>query len=163
MRIALTVAALLAFASCGKKAPVFPTCGDNITNGEETDVDCGGRICTPCNSGKKCKVDTDCRNKLCNSDGICAAPSCSDGILNGSEVDTDCGGGDCPPCADAHLCAGDNDCQSKVCNGGYCQAPSCSDGFKNGDETAIDCGGSCPPCDAAVPPPPNDLSLSGTD
>lgn len=158
MRIVLAAALLL--LSCSQKAPVFPTCGDNITNGEETDVDCGGRICTQCNTGKHCLVDKDCRSKLCNSDDTCAPATCSDGVLNGSESDTDCGGLDCAPCDDARICAGDNDCRSHVCSGSTCQAPSCGDGFKNGDETAVDCGGSCPPCDAAVPPPPSDLSTS---
>ena len=154
---ALVVAALAAVAvGCNKKAPVFPTCGDNVTNGEETDVDCGGQICTSCNTGKHCLVDKDCRSLVCTA-GVCAAPSCSDGIWNGSETDIDCGGPDCTPCADAHYCAGDNDCLSKVCNGGTCQAPSCGDGIQNGGETGVDCGGMCPPCDAGVTMP-NDLS-----
>ena len=149
MRI-LLAAALVVVAGCGHKAKVFPTCGDNLVNGQETDVDCGGELCTPCNTGKRCAVDKDCRSKLCNSDLFCAAPSCSDGVLNGSESDLDCGGPDCAPCGDGRVCAGDNDCRSRVCTGATCQAASCSDGFKNGDETGIDCGGSCPPCDAAV-------------
>jgi hypothetical protein len=137
---------------CGKKAPVFPNCGDNVVNGEETDVDCGGQICTPCNPGRHCLVNSDCRSKICTAN-VCAADSCSDGILNGSESDVDCGGPDCPPCADGRTCAGDNDCASKVCTGATCQMPSCGDGIENGNETGVDCGGSCPPCDAAVTPP----------
>ena len=41
---AATVVAVLAAVAvgCGKKAPLFPDCGDNVVNGEETDVDCGG-------------------------------------------------------------------------------------------------------------------------
>src|SRR5258708_8814613 len=121
MRI-LLVAALVVVATvsggCGHKTTVYPTCGDNIVNGEETDVDCGGRICTPCNSGKHCAVDRDCRSKLCNSDLVCSAPSCNDGVLNGSESDIDCGGTDCPPCADARICARDNDRRSCVCTCG---------------------------------------------
>jgi hypothetical protein len=149
MRI-LLVAALVLGAGCGHKARVYPTCGDNVVNGEETDVDCGGRICAPCNPGKRCVVTKDCLSLVCGGDGRCVAPSCADGVLNGSESDVDCGGPDCAPCADAQLCAAGNDCRSTVCTGGTCQAPSCSDGFKNGDETAIDCGGSCPGCDAAA-------------
>jgi len=149
------VAALAALAvGCNKKHPVFPTCGDNVSNGDETDVDCGGLLCTPCNAGKRCLVDKDCRSLVCTA-GVCAAASCSDGILNGSESDIDCGGPDCRPdagmlCADGRYCAGDNDCISNVCNGGTCQMPSCGDGIQNGDEVGIDCGGSCPPCDAGV-------------
>jgi hypothetical protein len=144
MRIVLALALVL--LACGKKAPVFPNCGDNMVNGEETDVDCGGRICTPCNAGKHCAVDKDCRSKICAA-GVCATAGCSDGVLNGSESDVDCGGPDCPACGDARVCGGDNDCVSHVCTGSTCQAASCADGFLNGDETGIDCGGSCPPCD----------------
>ena len=151
MRILLAAAlAAAVFGGCHRAPTVFPTCGDDTVNGEETDTDCGGRICPTCNSGKHCSIDKDCRSMLCNSDRVCSAPSCSDGVLNGSESDRDCGGPDCPPCGDARICAGDNDCVSRVCNGGTCQPPSCGDGFRNGDETGIDCGGSCPPCDAGV-------------
>ena len=159
MRISLALALLLAVAGCAKKSPVFPNCGDDMVNGDETDVDCGGLICTPCNTGKRCTADTDCRSKVC-AGGTCAAPSCSDGIINGSESDVDCGGPDCPPCADGRGCSGDNDCRSRVCTGLVCQAPSCSDGFQNGDEIGIDCGGSCPPCDASVTPPPDLMNQS---
>jgi hypothetical protein len=127
----LLAAALVAtvIGGCGHKTTVFPTCGDNLVNGEETDVDCGGRICSSCNSGKHCLVDRDCRSKLCNSDLVCSAPSCNDGVLNGSESDIDCGGPDCAPCADGRICAGDNDCRSCVCTGGTCQTVSDPSGF----------------------------------
>lgn len=124
-------------------------CSDGVKDGDETDVDCGGPICTPCNTGKHCVVARDCRSMIC-AGGVCAAPSCTDGIVNGSESDVDCGGPDCPRCADGRACAGDNDCASSVCTGGACQPPSCADGFRNGSETGIDCGGVCPPCDAAT-------------
>lgn len=146
---ALVLLAALATLGCSVKVKLFPTCGDNIKNGAETDVDCGGGLCTTCNVGKRCVVDKDCRDRICSA-GTCVAASCSDGIKNGSESDVDCGGPDCGPCGDGAICAGGNDCRSKVCTGGTCQSPSCSDGFLNGDETGIDCGGSCPPCDAAV-------------
>jgi len=162
MRIVMVALVAVALAGgCSKKAPLFPTCGDDVINGAETDVDCGGQICTPCNTGKHCVVAMDCRSMICTA-GACAAPSCSDGIVNGSESDVDCGGPDCPRCADGRGCAGDNDCVSRVCSGAACESPSCSDGFKNGDETGLDCGGSCPPCDASVSSPP-DLTNQTTD
>ena len=52
----------------------IPTCSDNIQNGIETGVDCGGS-CTPC----------------------LILPSCSDGIQNQDEAGVDCGGS-CDPC-----------------------------------------------------------------
>jgi len=50
-----------------------PTCDDNVQNGNETGVDCGGPDCLPC-------------------------PTCTDGIQNGDELGVDCGGPDCPLC-----------------------------------------------------------------
>ena len=50
-----------------------PSCNDGIQNQDETGVDCGGTICSPC-------------------------PTCSDGIQNGEELGVDCGGPDCAPC-----------------------------------------------------------------
>ena len=155
----LLAAALLFGAGCSHKAPVFANCGDNIVNGEETDVDCGGRICPQCNAGKRCVVDKDCRSLVCGG-GACVAPSCADGLLNGSESDVDCCGPDCAPCGDARVCAAGTDCSSGVCSGGTCQAASCSDGFRNGDEVGIDCGGACPPCDAAAGGPADLINQS---
>jgi hypothetical protein len=142
----VVVLLLLAALGCNHAHGPSPTCSDQVKNGMETDVDCGGGLCSACGTGKGCAVDTDCQSKRC-AGGTCAAASCTDGVLNGSESDVDCGGPDCPPCADGQVCAGFNDCRSHVCTGGACAAPSCSDGFQNGDETGIDCGGSCPPCD----------------
>ena len=64
-------ASLLNSAACGPPPP--PTCTDNIQNGQETGVDCGGPDCAPC-------------------------PTCDDGVQNGNETGIDCGGPDCAPC-----------------------------------------------------------------
>src|SRR4051794_9615794 len=122
MRVWSLVALVLwALAACnnGNKVVVFPNCNDNIKNGDETDVDCGGGLCTTCNSGKACRLATDCRSKLC-LDGACLAAACDDKTRNGSETDVDCGGPSCPPCTVNALCAGTNDCVSHVCVGGRC-------------------------------------------
>ncbi|NND93957.1 MAG: T9SS type A sorting domain-containing protein [Flavobacteriales bacterium] len=50
-----------------------PTCEDQIQNGDETGVDCGGPDCPVC-------------------------PTCTDGIQNGDEEGVDCGGSECPTC-----------------------------------------------------------------
>ncbi|CAF4044444.1 unnamed protein product, partial [Adineta steineri] len=44
-----------------------PTCTDNIHNQDETDVDCGGRICSACADTKSCLVNADCSNNNCNA------------------------------------------------------------------------------------------------
>lgn len=37
-----------------------PTCDDGRHNGRETDVDCGGPDCQPCEVGGQCETDADC-------------------------------------------------------------------------------------------------------
>ncbi|MEM6993929.1 MAG: hypothetical protein AAF721_25680 [Myxococcota bacterium] len=42
------------------------TCRDATLNGEETDVDCGGPMCAPCDVGLSCTGDGDCLSALCD-------------------------------------------------------------------------------------------------
>ncbi|MDC0716620.1 lamin tail domain-containing protein [Nannocystis bainbridge] len=129
--------------SCG---PVPATCDDELQNGDETDLDCGGPDCPACGESQACAVDLDCATQTC-IDGICQAPTCSDDLTNGDETDVDCGGPECDPCGAALDCLIATDCQSGVCLDGQCAIPLCNDGAKNGDETDLDCGGkSCSPC-----------------
>ena len=65
---------------------------DSKTDGQETDVDCGGAVCPHCASGAKCLVALDCLSQSCLS-GVCSGdPGCVDGKKSGNETDTDCGG-----------------------------------------------------------------------
>ena len=57
---------------CEASEPI--TCNDNIQNGNEEGVDCGGTFCPPC-------------------------VTCNDNIQNGDEEGIDCGGTFCEPCA----------------------------------------------------------------
>ncbi|NRA35054.1 MAG: C-type lectin domain-containing protein [Polyangiaceae bacterium] len=119
---------------------------DDTTN-EETDIDCGGTQCGPCEVTQICLVAGDCLSSIC-TDGTCRAPACNDGLSNGSETDLDCGGGSCEPCDDDLNCALPSDCRSGTCDAGTCGGAVCSDGVKNGVETDVDCGGvECPKCD----------------
>ena len=98
-----------------------PTCADGVQNGLETDVDCGGDACPPCQLGRACNDGADCVSGTCTG-GHCAptsimcepvmagSPSCGDCVKDGMETDVDCGGDACPPCALAHACAIDADC-----------------------------------------------------
>lgn len=43
-----------------------PVCNDREINGDETDVDCGGSVCAPCEQDKMCLVDTDCQSGKCD-------------------------------------------------------------------------------------------------
>jgi hypothetical protein len=90
-----TLGLLLGAASlqaCGGSNEATATCGDEITNGNETDVDCGGGECFGCRLGETCRLADDCQSGLCEA-GVCAASqSCTDGLQNGDETDVDCGG-----------------------------------------------------------------------
>jgi len=54
----------------GGTPPVGPSCTDNILNQDETDVDCGGTVCSKCPNGDMCNVNRDCRSLKCTN-GIC--------------------------------------------------------------------------------------------
>ena len=118
-------------------------CDDGITNGTETDQDCGG-ACDPCPADSACLVASDCESGLCLN-RRCLSPSCTDGIQNGEELGPDCGG-ECPGCADGTPCRMSADCASAFCQEGRCVAASCEDGRRNGSESDTDCGGDCAPC-----------------
>lgn len=69
-------------------------CGDKMRNYYETDVDCGGPDCQPCDDSQACSVGSDCESGVCDSKTLfCKAPACNDGQQNGEETDVDCGGG----------------------------------------------------------------------
>jgi membrane protein implicated in regulation of membrane protease activity len=74
------------------------TCFDLIQNQDETDVDCGGQVCNPCDEGRKCIFDFDCKSGFCHpTEKRCREPTCHDGFRNQGEEGIDCGG-PCPPC-----------------------------------------------------------------
>jgi len=54
----------------GKGACIEATCMDALKNGDETDLDCGAN-CPGCENGKKCAVNTDCKDGYCDG-GVCA-------------------------------------------------------------------------------------------
>jgi hypothetical protein len=135
---------------CAPEGPPPPpgTCFDQIKNGSETGVDCGGSCSTKCADGGGCSVAGDCVSAVCTA-GRCAVPSCTDKVKNAKETDVDCGGGTCMACADAKTCSINGDCMSGFCGGGVCRQPAsaCFDLTKNGSETDVDCGGgACVTC-----------------
>jgi cysteine-rich repeat protein len=69
-------------------------CTDGFQNAEESDVDCGGPVCSACGAGDVCRDARDCDSAVCTA-GVCQAPTCSDGVVNGDEEGFDCGGS-CP-------------------------------------------------------------------
>ncbi len=87
-------------------------CTDNMQDGLETDIDCGGGTCPGCVNGKKCGNDLDCISGGCDYQGFtCVADPCSDHHQDNDETDVDCGGS-CPPCAVGKMCNTSTDCQA---------------------------------------------------
>src|SRR3990167_3720567 len=140
MRRVLSVALILA----GCATQPTPTCSDAVRNGEESDVDCGGPACWPCELTRACVTSGDCQSALCVKKA-CAPGSCRDGRVSPGETDLDCGGASCRGCAPGQKWGAVGDCESGVCAGGSCAAPSCEDGRANGEESDLDCGGPCTP------------------
>jgi hypothetical protein len=97
-----------------------------VTNGTETDVDCGGNFCIlRCDLHKKCLTGGDCASGTCHKD-VCFAATCVDQKLDGDETDVDCGGS-CYPCWNGATCHVDADCLSDPCLNGICQPPPLPD------------------------------------
>ena len=125
---------------------VLPGCDDAVANGDETDVDCGGPVCEPCDDGLLCLLFTDCISEIC-SDGTCGDATCDDGLVNQDETDVDCGGETCDPCQVEESCLLDRDCVTETCLEDVCYEATCDDELLNGSETDVDCGGECTPCE----------------
>ena len=144
-------------------APGATTCTsgtDNLQNGGESDVDCGGAndCIERCGLGATCTANADCDTGKCDSGTnqcreLTPTDTCVDGALNYMETDGDCGGAQCTMigevCALTEQCKAGTDCASGLCDTTVATpvCVSCSDGAKNGVETAVDCGGGvCDTC-----------------
>jgi hypothetical protein len=75
------------------------SCTNDMQDGNETAVDCGGIDCPDCEDGLTCLEPDDCVSGVC--DETCQAPACDDEVLNGGELEADCGG----PCGFCELSA----------------------------------------------------------
>ena len=79
-------------ASSSSTGEAAPSCDDSAQNQDETDVDCGGASCEPCELGGACLVDIDCGSAWCDA-GTCAPPDCL------ADVDCDALDGPCAAAA----------------------------------------------------------------
>jgi hypothetical protein len=90
-----------------------PLCNDQIVNGDETGIDCGGTCSTKCEIGEGCRTDADCDDSICTS-GVCRPKPCDDGVKKDAETDIDCGGqargSTCRACSGGRTCVDDTDC-----------------------------------------------------
>jgi hypothetical protein len=94
-----------------------PLCTDQVKNGNETDVDCGGGTCRQCGLDSSCRAASDCESGNC-AGGRCAAPPCANGVQDGAETDVDCGGGTCSRCSGGRACRANSDCFNEKCDPG---------------------------------------------
>src|SRR5664279_3914376 len=111
------------FDESSQVAPVVPgatisidpgTCTDQIWNGLESGVDCGG-ACPPCALSAFCLDNSDCESGFCLA-SVCEPPiggDCFDGVVDGDETHIDCGGS-CLKCTN-DACATDAECASGSC------------------------------------------------
>ena len=102
------------------------SCTNELTDGLETGVDCGGATCEKrCGLDSPCAADGDCATRKCDGEmlrcrALNSAELCTDGAQANMESDVDCGGAVCAPigrtCAVGFTCALDSDCTSAVCD-----------------------------------------------
>ncbi len=98
-------------------------CNDDLQNGDETALDCGGSCTAKCAVGSGCELgDRDCESGVCDGAGSCAEPTCNDGVKNGDEVDVDCAGSSCGLCGPLAACTLPDSCASGLCSNGACDS-----------------------------------------
>lgn len=90
-----------------------PSCEDEVRNGNEMGIDCGGGTCDGCADGTPCGAHSDCISNSC--DATCQAATCDDERQNQTESDVDCGGS-CDGCTFGLACDSDADCLSEDCD-----------------------------------------------
>ena len=83
----------------------------------ETDVDCGGELCSRrCSVSRRCASNQDCASNVCSPRRhVCLPRECGDSIFSGNETGIDCGGPQCDPCGPGMDCERNEDCVSKKC------------------------------------------------
>lgn len=101
-------------------------CSDGSLNGAETDIDCGGPECPPCETGEFCEMDRDCAASaalcefmpFCGSDLVCESFfECDDGDVCTEDV---CDGAvGCVHRTPAEICGDriDQDCDRRIDEG----------------------------------------------
>jgi len=85
-----------------------PSCTDNVKNGTESDVDCGGS-CPGCGPGDDCATHADCSGGACNPTTHTCAPNCT--------------GAEAPGATCTSYCA----CMTGTCAGKFASTAACID------------------------------------
>jgi hypothetical protein len=95
--------------ACQQHLCVSQACANDVKDGNETDVDCGGGDCPPCQNTEECLVYSDCQSRFCDTSG-------GGGGSGGSGT-----AGVCAPCTDDNDCAPVPNAKCDVNqNGGEC-------------------------------------------
>lgn len=129
-----------------------PSCADGLKNGDETDIDCGGPDCAPCEESNACLAKADCEgslaciNQLCQCletrsiQEICAAASsscgeitdqCNNPVQCGTCTEGICQQGQCVECTDDSHCSDQAYCDDNQCTS-YCSPASTPFGYGEG-------------------------------
>lgn len=58
-------------AICDAGVCVPPQCENQVQDGSETAIDCGGEDCAPCPNGDACLENSDCATRYCNDQQVC--------------------------------------------------------------------------------------------
>ena len=124
-----------------------PGCADGDVTFAETDLDCGGPDCEPCEAGLACAVDSDCLSGFCLA-AVCMPTSCGDGTLHALEGCDDGNDADLDGCTagcqvePGYACVGQPSVCSATCGDGLLGlgVESCDDG---GLVAGDGCDGSC--------------------
>lgn len=107
------------------RAGLEANCRDGVQNQDETDVDCGGTLCSPCPEDASCRNDDDCTVGVCDrlGSGVCEPQNrCGNGALENDEAcdDGDVTNGD--GCNDeclrenGQVCSLNIQCESGACD-----------------------------------------------
>ena len=123
---------------CQQHLCVSQACANNLEDGNETDVDCGGGDCPPCANSLECLTYSDCQSRFCDASGgtggsgaagVCA-PCASDNDCTpvpDAWCDLSANGGECADLkVDGAPCSAANECLSGNCpadDGVCCDTP----------------------------------------
>lgn len=104
--------------------PEPSACNDGQRNFRETDVDCGGPVCTGCALNQHCRGDIDCLSKVCVDQRCTQCESDSDCDDFNPCTSNRCQAGRCntKPIKNGVACSDKNPCTAQDrCNEGRCQ------------------------------------------
>ena len=96
-------------AQCISGACIIPSCSDGIQTGDESDVDCGGSQCGPCEAGQRCLAPSDCAQDAgsWSSCEFSAGDICASQGVQSREVST-------LECSN-NICVGDVETETQSC------------------------------------------------